>query len=231
LFALLACFAACGGSSSPSRPDALSVGGASLAIDRATSPATILNSAPPAGTSFVVIDLTLHNTSSTMPLPTAAPLFSLGTDHQLVLMTGAEEGSLAMPCTGSASVDVGGSLSCEVVYELPAGQQATTLRYDDAHGQSASAQVPAITAPDVCAVVSAYARVQSGSCISCFTSMCDTQYQNVMSSCSQSACTQCTSMTPDAKCACQKSCEPTACWNADEALYQCIADKCMVSCI
>jgi hypothetical protein len=119
----------------------------SLTVTSATSPATLAGVTPSGGDFFLVVDLMLKNTSSSVPLSTAKALFSLETTQALVLTAAPEQPSSA--CSGLVSVAVGGQFECGIAFEVPAGQTPATLLYDDMRGHMASAPVPMIvTTPD-----------------------------------------------------------------------------------
>jgi hypothetical protein len=120
---------------------------ASLTVNSATSPATLAGVAPSGGDFFVVVDLTLKNNGSSVPLSTAMALFSLETTQALVLTPAPEQPSSA--CSAAVSVALGGQFECEIAFEVPAGQTPATLLYNDMRGHMDSAAVPMIvTTPD-----------------------------------------------------------------------------------
>ncbi len=199
---------------------------ATLSVKSATSPDQIAGQAPPTGSTFEQISLTLHNDSSATPLSTLPTLFTLETDHALVLDVAAQQTELATPCIGNASVAAGGSLSCDVVFELPSGQTGTMLEYDDLMGHSASKAVPAATATNACIVVESYSNLYSSACTACQDSMCGPQ------GCAGSSCSaQCANMSPTAACACFETCDPADdCWSEIKSTDECMESHCADAC-
>jgi hypothetical protein len=230
----IGCLLACSSQASSPSPDAggSSTGGVEVMVDQASSPPTVAMQQPQQGTTFVAISLTLRNTSSTAPIPSVPTLFSLETDHHLVLTVAPELYALPMACTGSASLAEGGSLSCGVLFDVAASETPMTLRYDDMQGHRATAPVPPVPPPpDVCVVVAGYKNLTSSTCTSCYQLSCNTELQAVVQACAGMTCSQCAGMSPTDGCACAHACDSAACWSAGEAIDECVEDHCMTSCM
>jgi hypothetical protein len=120
-------------------------GGVSLTVNSGASPAMVGGVAPSAGDFFVLVAVTLKNTGAGIPLSTAAAVFSLETAQALVVTAAPEQPSSA--CNGMVSVASGGQIDCQIAFQVPSGQTAATLLYDDMRGDKASAPVPMIAIP------------------------------------------------------------------------------------
>jgi hypothetical protein len=209
-------------------PDASAAGsGVLLFVGASSAPTTVGGFTPSSGSSFVVVDFTLKNVGAKEPLPTSTLFFSLATSQALVLSPSLHEPS--SPCGASTAVGTGGQLECQVAFEVPAGQTALTLRYDDKAGDATEAPVPSFPPPSAaCEAIAGWPS----------TSACQTcEYDAVSQSCASDAnaysraCQACSSCqtSPD-HCSCEAACEDAACRSLFSAYAACMVAACSATC-
>jgi hypothetical protein len=236
-----------GSSSGGSGGSTTGAGSIALSVPSASAPSQVASSSPSAGNTFAELDVTLQNKSSSTPVSMNFALFTLGTDQSLVLNSSGLSGSVTPECSPSTSVATGGSFSCKLVFEVPTGQKATTIYYDDKQGHQASAPVPAIAAPppSTCeqsaTVLTAAFANPSGPCGQCVfdglqpgSASCGAESTAATNACSGQNCfNNCVGSsggTPAAFCSCYQSCADAACWAAAQTDLACIAKACASSC-
>jgi hypothetical protein len=209
-------------------------GGVALSVDTAAAPAVIDDEPPPAGTTYLVLTITLKNAGAPRPLSTNPVLFSLETSGKLILqMTGLVDGNV---CSGTVSVANGGQTQCEVGFEVPTGQAASTLVYDDRRGDEATAAIPAIVAPPACETVNGWLTEPSETCLGCFESSlggsgaCASPASAYRTMCT--SCSSCNEEPGDASgfCSCEASCDTTACKALFATYMSCVESACATAC-
>lgn len=144
--ALLACGGAPdpGASPGPSEPGPVGAGsGLELRVDGFVLRPAIRDVNPAAGRRFLLADVTISNRQRVTPVPVASTLFSTETDRALLLSASPAGALLPGPCAADLALSTGGSLSCQVAFELPLDQQPRRMRY--AGLDSAGAQVMVAT--------------------------------------------------------------------------------------
>jgi len=213
--------------------------GVSLQVDSVSSPADIGGLGPSSGTFYLVVDMTLKNTGAAMALPVSSVYFSLQTTQNLVITSSAAQVSNA--CSSSVSVASGGQNECQIAFEVPAGQTAATLKYDDLRGDTASASVPVIPTPSAaCQTWIGWVLNSSSNsaCQSCLLSSesgdagpCASAVEAYGASCTADGggVSQCTS-TPDQVCSCELTADSASCHGLFDTLMGCIVSSCMSSC-
>src|SRR5262249_52297587 len=187
-------------------------GAVSLHVDSASASYSLDGLAPKSGNVFVVLSMTLANNGSSVPLSTNPVLFSVRTNQSLVITIAAAQPS--NPCDPTFSVADGGQISCGLVFEIPAAQQATDLLYDDLRGNKATAAIPAIPVPTggACGQTESWSKSTSNACSTCldtaYQSTCATPLQAYAASCA--SCAQSCDGAAD-PCACERECDPKPC--------------------
>jgi hypothetical protein len=154
-----------------------SSGGFAIAVANADTPYAIEGATAPSGHFFVVVTVTISNTSATPPVSSAAPLFSVKTKAAIVVPSA----GFGDAC-GELSVAPGGKLSCSLMFRVPVGETAAELEYADGFGRTASAPIPLLPAIS-CDSVQGWKSISSAACMSCI----QTANQSCLdlSSCSQ----------------------------------------------
>jgi len=213
--------------------------GVSLQVDSVSSPASLGGLAPSSGTFYLVVDMTLRNTGASMALPVSSIFFSLQTTQSLVITSSPAQASNA--CSSSVSVASGGQNECQIVFEVPAGQTAATLKYDDMRGDTASAPVPVIATPSAaCETWIGWALNSSSNsaCRSCLLSSesgdagpCAAAVDAYGASCTADGggLAQCAS-TLDQVCSCELTADSASCHGLFDTMMGCIVSSCMSSC-
>ena len=206
----------------------LHVGAASMTSEILTSTGGAFH--PSAGNVFLVVDLTLRNDGAPRPLSTSFALFTLATKAALVVNASVDSAFEDPKCDPSTSIALGGNFECKVAFEIAPTQSGVTLTYDDAHGDSASATIPAATATaSGCTAVEAWKHTSTNTCVSCLSSMsmkaCATQTAAFQSQCS-SACPSATFALSSLTCAAEAACMTVMCRMALDAIDQCLATEC-----
>lgn len=120
-----------------------SVNPITLTVDSRSEPTAIGGKAPPAGRRYVELGMTLKN-GSLATIPAAQIYFSVATDQAVVLSASPVAALLTPTCASDTSVGPSGSFTCELAFEVPTGQEAVRLEYDDKAGHVATAPVPAL---------------------------------------------------------------------------------------
>jgi len=213
--------------------------GVSLQVDSVSSPASLGGLTPSSGTFYLVVDMTLKNTGASMALPVSSIFFSLETTQNLVITSSPAQASNA--CSSSVSVASGGQNECQIVFEVPAGQTAATLKYDDMRGDTASASVPAVPTPSAACETWVGWLTDSSStsaCRSCLLSTesgdagpCAAAVEAYGASCTAhgGGVSQCAS-TPDQVCSCELTADSASCHGLFDTLMGCIVSSCTSSC-
>lgn len=130
------------------------------------------------------------------------------------------------------------------MFEVPTGQKATMLHYDDKQGRQASAPVPAVpSALSVCeqyvAMADKAAQDPQGPCEQCLVQAqqsgpCVDATSTANSTCGTSNCSNnCAAdagADPASDCSCYKACVSPACWSAGNDILTCLTTACASSC-
>lgn len=180
---------------------------------------------------FVELGVALTNVQGTEPLPVTALSFEVGTADKLLYPGITTEGIIAMGCPSRVAVEAGGTLSCQIGFQIPEGAVATHLVYSDGEARSASAVIAAVApALPVCAY---WQTPASDSCLACTSTaaifQCGGQAFQVENACSAETSLGC--LTTDACPQFTGDCTPSAaCGDALTALQDCLYDDCFTSC-
>lgn len=172
---------------------------------------------PQPGRVFWEIHAELVNASVPVPLPVASGLFSLETAGNLRVGAAGASSALSDACDGDLSVAAGGALACGIVFEVPQGDAAAFLHYDDPAVVSIRAAVPA--PEQACLPMSAFAQAP-GACLQCLFTTCEPPPQE----CYDDPCIQ-----SCGDCACEDACSAPACASLP-AFRDCAATLCAVQC-
>jgi hypothetical protein len=192
-----------------------------------------INGVPPtAGDSFFIVQLSLRNTGApSSPISSNPVLFSLETQQSLVLSPSAAQPTGA--CDPSISVASGGEVTCNVAFELPNGQTAITLVYDDRLGDKASAPVPQ---PASSCPIPSNPSQACGSCLDQATNgtsgtsgACFYQFHDYGISCNNGACLSTCSGSADF-CSCEAGCDTAMCQMLFEQYAACLMSACNAQC-
>ena len=222
------------GGINPFFPDGgASSGSLSLKVDSSTAPRSTLDGFTASnGNGYVVLALTLSNESSTTPLSANPVLFSLRTDRSLVIAISSAQPT--NPCNPAFSVATGGTLSCNLAFEVPKGQTPADLLYDDLRGNKATAPVPApapVTGAGACSEMTSWYSNPSAACESCLGSagndVCTAFATKYTASCN--ACSQTCGQNDD-PCTCERTCDTSKCQGLFDAYMKCFYDACSGSC-
>ncbi len=207
--------------------------GVGLSITSATQSAAIESLPASQGDTFDIIELTMKNTGAKVPLSINPVLFSLATDQSLDYMPATAQPSTG--CDPSVSVASGGTMQCEIAFEVPIGAKATTLAYDDLQGDTASVPVPTIvTTSSACPEVSGFLGSLSPTCSLCLEmangvgGACDAQGAGYKGSCT-SCSNQCSSNFATL-CTCEAGCDTTSCQTLFADYMTCLDSACKVAC-
>ncbi len=130
------------------------------------------------GNQFLVVDVTLSNKDIPKVL-SQQDLFTLKTNASLLYPPSYHSGELPKPCP-NVGIAPGGSVACQLAFEIPLASQGTSLSYDDLMGATATAKVPAATVP-VCQQAedklnALIAQQAPASCINAALTKCSNQY-------------------------------------------------------
>lgn len=233
---LVSCLAlaAAGCASDSPDDDGTSMGGVALRVNSAATIPRVATYTPPSGTTYVRLEVTLENKASTTPVRTEFPLFSLQTDRAILLSPSVHTAALQDACVSGTSLATGGSRTCRLLFELPAGQVPERAVYDAGGGVSASVAIPAVTGPSACEAYQ-YATPISNTCGDCMNARCaaelDASYRSMECLVANNSTCRCDEDdSPDAICACKESCLPATCWSMELAVYSCVATKCGSEC-
>lgn len=175
------------GGDGPPTIDAAAPVGAALTVEGTSSPATIKSIAPQPGRRFLALRVTLGNVG-TEALATSFERFSLDTDATLTFLPSAASAFTGAPCAVDTFVAPGGSFACEVVFEVPLGERALKLRYDDRLGHGGVADVPPPAAPNACALAECWTGTrrfvkEGDACLDCLWTMCQPEITAVATTC------------------------------------------------
>jgi hypothetical protein len=215
--------------------------GVSLMVDSAASPGTIGGFGPQSGSFYVVVDLTLKNTGASMPVPADGVFFSLQTAQNLVVTSSAAQPSMA--CSASVSVASGGQIECQVAFEVPSGQTASTLKYDDLHGDTTSAAMPMIAVPSAACMtyIGWEAGSHSSACLQCLLNASDAPDSGMTGPCyaasraygtscggADAGVTTCTNFAD--VCSCEVAVDSASCHTLFDTAIACVVSSCGSSC-
>jgi hypothetical protein len=212
-------------------------GGVQLTVTMATTPSTISSSKPSAGRGFVVLDVTVANASVPTPIPVAITAYKLITAGGLSLTPSGLSSLLSKPCPADVSVTAGAQYACEVAFEVPTGDTAATLNYDDLMGHKATATVPApvIMTGTSCEPVVIWGVTGSSTCKACVSTVkqsggpCYSTVGAFTVACGSMACS-CSQTTAAAACACVESCLGASCWSKYSTAADCVLQNCKTQC-
>ena len=198
----------------------------SLVVDRHMihSSLSVVNPAP--GNVFVVLDLTLANSSVNAPLSMAITSFSLRTSASLVLLPSTVSATVEPRCREDLAVAAGGSASCKLAFEISAQQTAAELLYDDHQGHVTTAPVPPVPRP--CEILVTW--TVRPLCLECIENSCNDP-KLVLAD--HSECTRDVNCYNNCgtTCACIDQCFVTpGCRELAEAIYACLVPTCTASC-
>jgi len=200
------------------------------------------NLTPGSGNYFAVLDLTLKNTGAPNALSTNFVLFSLATSQSLVISPGAEQPTTGA-CSATVSVASGGQVQCQIAFAVPNGQTPTTLDYNDARGDTASAPVPSFpVASGACNTVVGWlgSGLSNQPCFNCLESALLGGDGGPSAACAgaassySSACMTCGSMcsqTSSELCSCEVGCDSASCQALFNTEMSCIQSACSSSCM
>lgn len=182
------------------------------------------------GHRFVVLDLTLSNTDIEPALSTAPTHFTLRTRDSLVVSPTAASAVLDASCRADVAVASGGQASCELAFELAAGQEPEELVYDDGHSHSCSASIPSASAPATACDQASKRSFESASCSECFGQACVDElleFDRVQSECDANF----TCARACADCGCAYAClTRSVCLDSYDSLWGCAANACKPQC-
>lgn len=226
--------------------DAGGNGSVTLSINSTSTPSSLQDGAytinPSSGTYFEELNITFGNAGISKAISASFQFFTLETDQALVLQFSTASDYVDTPCSTSISVADGGSLTCNLMFEVPTGQKPMTLLYDDTAGDTASADVPAPPPPLTCAYDSEKQNIACQECVRDSSGgvtqapACAAADQTEASACSSDAdracfqqsvgttCDQGFLMPP---CACVSNCVSSACGTAWKALMDCLYTYCV----
>jgi cyclophilin family peptidyl-prolyl cis-trans isomerase len=132
-----------GGMDAAVNADVASTGALSLSVTSVRQSPTIGATPPSSGMSFFIADVALTNTSVPAAVSAGYPFFSAEFASHIVITASANSGMLDTPCRTDLSVMPGGTVRCQVAFELATAELPQTLRYDDHQGHTASAPIAA----------------------------------------------------------------------------------------
>jgi hypothetical protein len=144
--------------------------GFELSLDAPSRPKHVGVSRAAVGNFFLVVDVTLHNTSVTDPMRLDVAELSLTTARSLVVSASPLSAALSQPCRPEVSIGVGGAVTCAVAFELAIGTEPSMVVYADASGHRASVAIP--PAPPSCPIVAAWTRGSDPTCGECIQHWC-----------------------------------------------------------
>ncbi len=121
-----------------------------LVVNSTSTPSVIGTFPPPSGTYLEELNVTLSNVGVSKAIGASFQYYTLETDQSLVLQFSTLSDAVDTPCSMSISVANGGSFTCNLVFEVPTGQNPVTLFYDDTVGDTASADLPPPPPPLTC---------------------------------------------------------------------------------
>jgi len=207
-------------------------GSFAIGVDSASYEAVIASNFPVSGDRFVLIGVTLSNTSVPRPLSTGLANFSLVTDDFLVVLPSSASTLLEPRCRDDLAVAAGGIASCRLAFEVSATQKPAELVYDDQMGHADTAPIPAIPAPATtpCERLGSWLAAESPACSDCVSLQCADEMLALYGA---SACQDdlaCVDNCAGA-CPCNYSCLATpGCREPNDAVWNCFADSCTPAC-
>lgn len=213
--------------------------GVSLVVDSVSSPGTIGGLGPSSGSFYLVVDMTLKNTGASMALPVSGVYFSLETAQKLLIMSSPAQPPNA--CSSSVALATGGQTECQIAFEVPAGQTAATLQYDDRRGDTATAAMPAVPTPSAACqtwIGWVLGSSSNSACRSCLLSTesgdagpCAAAVDAYDGSCTADGggVGQCTSSF-DQVCTCELTADSASCHGLFDTMMSCIVSSCMSAC-
>jgi hypothetical protein len=222
-------------------------GAVTLVVDNTTRPPLVGGLSPSSGNAFWQFNITLGNQGVSTPLAAGYNLFTVETDQSLVLQFSTAASLVGTPCSLTTSVAEGGSFTCNLVFEIPTGQTAVTLFYDDTHNHTTSASVPAPPMATKCDQHDAM-NFATNSCNTCCGNAiapqqgdpCATQWIAMNNACKTSADTACRNSCASGVqpsycgplCNCISSCSgvEAGCLAAMQAVDACTLSACASSC-
>src|SRR5262249_42958845 len=153
---------------------------------------------PAAGTYFQELNVTLANVGSSKAISASFLLYTLKTDQLLVLQFSPSSDAIDTPCATSVSIASGGSYTCNLIFEVPKGQNPVTLYYDDPVGDTASADMPPPPPVVTCAYDSQMTNTACRSCVNWASSLaaCKSQLSSYSAACSDAADSACVGQCP-----------------------------------
>jgi Domain of unknown function (DUF4352) len=207
-----------------------------LTVDSASSPATVKSAPPASDRTYLQLDVTLRNVSSSKPISAGFELFSLTTDKSLVLTTSVVSGLVDAACLPDTSVAMGGQFSCTLVFEVPTSQIGKRLSYDDHLGHVVSAPLP--PPPTTCEQMECYYRTAAfgSACYVClhnrsgdFVAKCQNEHYAKVSACEaggQCVCTDPPNGPDDCTCFAKECTGPAECVSAVQTYFDCAVQAC-----
>ena len=193
------------------------------------APSPNISPKPGNGNMFVGVELSLSNLGEAVPLPIKESTFSLETSARVDYQTSSLTAAAVTPCPTGAAVFTGGSLSCQVVFEVPWGAVPSYLRYDDDSGRSATAAVANLEPAQI--LCSGWPT--SSNCSSCISfvasspDFCKDELAAVSAACGSPSCFDLSSCPiPGAGCVTPLSCQATV-----DSYQGCLYDGCRSNCL
>jgi hypothetical protein len=128
-------------------------------------------------------------------------------------------------------------MQCQIAFEMPVAQTATTLSYDDQRGDTASAPIPAIMLSGSCQTVMGWG--SSGPCNLCLLHATPIPDAGAVGTCTaafdsyESSCISCDEQCINAsdRCACETGCDSSTCKTLFDTAMTCVVDACSSSCM
>jgi hypothetical protein len=163
-------------------------------------------------------------------LSTNPVLFTVTSDQALVYNAAAVEPPSA--CDSSVSVANGGTMTCSLAFQVPAGATLKTLGYNDEQGDVATVAMPAISEPSAaCTTVYGWLGSASSNCFQCIeaaqTGTCASEGS------AYNACSTCGSTCQDSTspCECELGCDTSSCQMTFEVMMMCVVAECQSLCM
>lgn len=134
---LLAALLGCGDSTGGSQAS----GAFSVDVTSAELRASVGKLTPKSGRTFVVLEVSIHNSGESEAILANGALFSVLTEGAISAPISAALAALPSPCV-DLSVAKGGHLSCGLAFEIPSDDPPAKLVYDDKQGHSSTTKIP-----------------------------------------------------------------------------------------
>ena len=126
---------------------------------------------PARGNVFIQVAVSLNNTGEDVPLSAPPSAFALEAAALLLYPGRTAAVDAAGSCAPAVEIERGGTLACEMAFELPKRTTVERLLYADDTGRSASGAIGVVQpAPSLCTLLHGS---QCGSCLSSRMSICD----------------------------------------------------------